>query len=94
LKALKYTVVVVLLVLAIAAAVVHYYRESLVRTAVNAALRGLDISATELSVQSIGTRTVRLSRLTLEQDGGTRYEIFGNGAGFIFIKLTRYHFLC
>jgi len=75
LKVLKYTVVVVLLVLAIAAAVVHYYRESLVRTAVNAALRGLDIRATELSVQSIGTRTVRLSRLTLEQGGGTRYEI-------------------
>ena len=74
-KALKYTVVVVLLVLAIAAAVVHYYRESLVRTAVNAALRGLDMRATELSVQSIGTRTVRLSQLTLEQGGGTRYEI-------------------
>ncbi|MFW2404982.1 MAG: intermembrane phospholipid transport protein YdbH family protein [Gammaproteobacteria bacterium] len=74
--ALKYTAVVVLLVLAIAAAVVHYYRESLVRTAVNAALRGLDMRATELSVQSIGARTVRLSQLTLEQGGGTRYEIF------------------
>ena len=75
-KALKYTVVVVLLVLAIIAAVAHYNRESIVRTGVNAAIGGLGITATELSVQSIGTRIVRLSALTLEQDGGTRYEIF------------------
>jgi len=75
LKALKYTVVIFLLVLAIVAGVVHYYRESLVREAANTALGGLGITATELSIETLGTDIVRLSRLTLEQEDGARYEI-------------------
>ena len=74
-KVLKYAVVIVLLVLAVVAGVVHYYREALVREAANAALGGLGITATELSIEALGTDSVRLAHLTLEQDDGTRYEL-------------------
>lgn len=74
-KALKYTVVIILLVLAIIVGVAHYYRESLVRKAANAALGSLGMTATELSVRTIGADTIRLSYLEIEQDDGTRYEI-------------------
>ena len=75
LKALKYTLVIVLLILVVVAGVVHYYRESLVREAANAALGSFGITVTELSVEALATDTVRLSHLVLEQADGTRYEI-------------------
>lgn len=75
-KALKYTAVI-LLVLAIVAGVAHFYRESLVREIANSALGDLGITATELSIQTLGTDDVRLSHLALEQDDGMRYEISG-----------------
>ncbi len=63
--------------LAILAAVIHFYRESIVREFTNSALSGKGITATELSIQTLKTDYVRLSRLVLEQDDGTRYQISG-----------------
>lgn len=66
-----------LIFLAIFAAVTHFYRESIARGFANSALRDQGITATELSIQTLGTDYVRLSHLVLEQDDGTRYEVSG-----------------
>jgi len=76
LKYLRYTAAV-LIFLAISAAVTQFYRESIVRGFANSALRDQGITATELSIQTLGTDYVRLSHLVLEQDDGTRYEVSG-----------------
>ena len=76
LKYLRY-VAVVLFILAILAVVIHFYRESIARGFANSALREHEITATELSIQTLGTDYVRLSHLVLEQDDGTRYEVSG-----------------
>ncbi len=75
-KYLKYAAVV-LLILAILAAVIHFYRESIARELANSALGEYGIAVTELSIQTLGTDYVHLSRLVLEQDDGTRYQISG-----------------
>lgn len=74
---MKYALVILVLILAIVAAVVHLYRESVVREIANAALAGLGLTATDLAVDTIGTRDIRFSELTLEQDDGTVYELSG-----------------
>jgi len=76
LKYLKYAAVV-LIVLAVIAAVIHSYRESIALDLANSALREQGITATELSIETIGTDYVRLSYLVLEQDDGTHYEVSG-----------------
>jgi hypothetical protein len=76
LKYLKYAAIV-LIVLAIVAAVVHSYRESIALDFANSALREQGVTATELSIETIGTDYIRLSYLVLEQDDGTRYEVSG-----------------
>ena len=68
---------IVLVFLAIITIVVHTYRESIARNLANSALREQGITATELSIQSLGTDFVHLSQVVLEQDDGTRYEITG-----------------
>ncbi len=75
-KYLKYATVV-LVILAVLAVVTHFYRESIARRLANSALRGQGITATELSIHTLGTDYVRLSQLVLEQDNGTRYRISG-----------------
>jgi len=65
------------LVLAIIAAVIHQQRESIARKLANAALSEQGITATELSIDTLGTDFLRLSYLFLEQEDGTRYQIFG-----------------
>ena len=67
----------VLLTLAIVAAVIHQQRESIARRLANAALNEQGITATELSIDTLGTDFLRLSYLLLEQEDGTRYEISG-----------------
>ena len=76
LKYLRYAAIV-LIVLAILAAVIHFYRESIARGIANSALQEQGITATELSIQTLGTDYIRLSYLVLEQDDGTRYEVSG-----------------
>jgi hypothetical protein len=65
----------VLIVLAIIAAVAHYKRESIARELANAALRGQGLVATDLSIDTLATDRIRLSRLVLLADDGTRYEL-------------------
>lgn len=65
----------VLVLLAIIATAIHYYRESIALDFANSALREQGITATELSIETIGTDYIRLSYLVLEQDDGTRYEV-------------------
>ncbi len=67
----------VLVILAIIAGAIHFYRESIALDCANSALRERGITATELSIETIGTDYIRLSYLALEQDDGTRYEISG-----------------
>lgn len=76
LKYLRYAAVV-LIILAILAAVIHFYRESIARGFANSVLHKQGITATELSIQTLGIDYVRLSYLVLEQDDGTRYEVSG-----------------
>ncbi len=73
-KFVKY-LAIVLIVLAIAAAVVHYKRESIVREIANTALRGQGLVATDLSIDTLGTDRILLSQLVLLGDNGTRYEL-------------------
>jgi len=67
----------IFLVLAIVAAVIHQQRESIARKIANAALSDQGITATVLSIDTLGTDQLVLSYVLLEQDDGTRYEIFG-----------------
>jgi len=76
LKYAKYAAVV-LLVLAVIGAVIQLQREAIVRKLANAALSEQDIVATDLSIDSLGTDRIVLSKIILEQTDGTRYEISG-----------------
>ncbi len=73
-RLLKY-LAVVLLALAIVAAVINYKRESIAREIANSALRGQGLTATDLSIDTLATDRIRLSRLVLLHDDGTRYEL-------------------
>ncbi len=68
---------VILIVLGIIAASVHYHRESIIREFANSALREQQITATDLSIETLKPDFVELSHLVLEHDDGTRYEITG-----------------
>jgi hypothetical protein len=74
LRPLKY-LAIALIVLAIIAAVAHYKRESIAREIANTALRGQGLVATDLSIDTLATDRIRLSRLVLLADNGTRYEL-------------------
>lgn len=83
---LRYTKYAALIILAltIVVAVIHQQRESIARKLANAALSEQGITATELSIDTLGTDRLVLSYLLLEQDDGTRYEIFGLSFPFSF----------
>jgi hypothetical protein len=76
LKLFKY-LLAVLIALAIVAAALHYKRETIARNIANSALSGLGLVATDLSIDTIATDHIVFSRLVLEQEGGTRYELRG-----------------
>jgi hypothetical protein len=66
------------LVLAVlAAAIINYKREAIARGIANSALSGLGLVVTDLSIDTLATDHILLSRLILEQDDGTRYELKG-----------------
>ena len=65
-----------LVVVAIAAAVIHYKRESIAREIANSALRGRGLTATDLSIDTLGTDRILLSQLVLVGDDGARYELY------------------
>ena len=75
-KILRYAALV-LVILAIIAGAINFYRESIALDIANSALREQGITATELSIETLGTDYVRLSYLVLEQGDGTRYEVSG-----------------
>jgi len=76
LKYLRFAALV-LVILAIIADAIHFYRESIALDFANSALREQGITATKLSIETLGTDYIRLSYLVLEQDDGTRYEVSG-----------------
>jgi hypothetical protein len=76
LKLFKY-LLAVLIALAIVAAALHYKRETIARNIANSALRDMGLVATDLSIDTIATDHIVFSRLVLEQEDGTRYELRG-----------------
>jgi len=76
LKYAKYAVAV-LLILAVIGAVIQLQREAIVRNLANAALSEQGIVATDLSIDSLGTDRIVLSKIVLEQADGTRFVIGG-----------------
>lgn len=75
-KLLKYLLAVIV-ALAIVLSALHYKREAIARNIANSALQGKGLIATDLSIETLGTDRAVLSRLTLEQDNGARYELRG-----------------
>lgn len=75
-KLSKYLLAVIL-ALAIVASALHYKRETIARNIANSALQGKGLVATDLSIDTLGTDRAVLSRLTLVQDSGARYELRG-----------------
>ncbi|MGH8223146.1 MAG: YdbH domain-containing protein [Woeseiaceae bacterium] len=73
-KLLKF-LAVFLLIAVIAIVLVNYHRESIVRELANSALRDFGLTASELSIDALGTDRVRLSRLVLLLDDGGRIDI-------------------
>lgn len=73
-KYLKYTATGLAL-LAILVTATHFYRESIARKLANSVLAEFGMTATELTIQTLGTNKLELSHLVLEQDDGSRYEV-------------------
>jgi len=75
-KFLKWAALIVIVV-AVIAAVVQVRRDAIARGIANSILSEQGIVVTDLSVDSLTPNRLVLSRLVVESEGGTRYEILG-----------------
>lgn len=70
--------------MAVLAGAAHFYRESIARNFANSVLAELGITATDLTIQSLGTDRLELSQLVLEQEDGARYQVSGLSLPLVF----------
>ena len=76
-RILKFLALAVVGGIALATFVANYQREAIATQIINRLLRDQGIAATSLSIDSLGTDELSLSRLVLEHTDGTEYDLRG-----------------